>query len=90
MKFSILINTHNQNKYFLRCINSCLNQTFKGRYEIIIFDTSHNSNIGIVKQISTKNLFYFHKKNFLSILFLIKYIKFILHLKNPKGKLFYY
>jgi glycosyltransferase involved in cell wall biosynthesis len=87
MKFSILINTHNQNKYFLRCINSCLNQTFKGRYEIIIFDTSHNSNIGIVKQISTKNLFYFHKKKFSKYPVLDQIYKIYFAFKKSKGEI---
>jgi glycosyltransferase involved in cell wall biosynthesis len=64
MKFSILINTHNQRKYLARCVNSCLNQTYKGKYEIIICDTSSKSNIDIIRKIKKKNLFYFHKKKF--------------------------
>ena len=40
MIFSIIINTHNQQKTIIKCINSCLNQNFNKRYEIIIVDTS--------------------------------------------------
>lgn len=54
MKFSILINTHNQRNYLLRCINSCLNQSYKGKYEIIICDTSLKSNSDIIKKIKKK------------------------------------
>ena len=44
MKLYILINTHNQRDHLLRYINSCLNQSYKGKYEIIICDTSSKSN----------------------------------------------
>ena len=60
MKFSILINTHNQRDYLLRCINSCLNQSYRGKYEIIICDTSSESNEDIIRKIKQKNLFYDH------------------------------
>ena len=40
MHFSIIINTHNQYETFERCLKSCLKQTFKKNYEIIIIDTS--------------------------------------------------
>ena len=43
MKFSILINTHNQTKYLNRTIMSCINQDFKD-YEIIILDSSDKKN----------------------------------------------
>ena len=39
MKFSILINTHNQKQFLNKAIYSCVNQKFKD-YEIIIVDTS--------------------------------------------------
>ncbi len=64
MKFYILINTHNQRNYFLRCINSCLNQSYKGKYEIIICDTSSEGNHDIIRKIKEKKLFYYHKKKF--------------------------
>ena len=37
MKFSIIINTHNQSSFIGECINSCINQDFQD-YEIIIVD----------------------------------------------------
>ena len=39
MKFSIIINTHNQEKLLNDCIKSCLNQEYSN-YEIIVIDTS--------------------------------------------------
>lgn len=68
MKFSILINTHNQRNYLLRCINSCLNQSYKGKYEIIICDTSSDSNKDIIKKIKKKIYFIIIKKNFQNFL----------------------
>ena len=62
MKFSIIINTHNQNEYLVRCLQSCINQTFKEDYEIIVFDTSSNNNFKIIKKFKFKNLLYFYKK----------------------------
>jgi glycosyltransferase involved in cell wall biosynthesis len=64
MKFSILINTHNQRNYLSRCINSCLNQSYKGKYEVIICDTSSESNDDVIRKIKKKNLFYYHKNKF--------------------------
>ena len=43
MKFSILINTHNQKQFLNKAIYSCVNQKFKD-YEIIIVDTSDKKN----------------------------------------------
>ena len=39
-KFSIIINSHNQNHYLERCIFSILNQDVNEKFEIIISDTS--------------------------------------------------
>ena len=39
IKFSIIINTHNQTEYIHDAINSCLKQTYKN-YEIILVDSS--------------------------------------------------
>ena len=39
MKFSIIINTHNQPKYINDCIESCRKSKFFN-YEIIVIDTS--------------------------------------------------
>ena len=62
MFFSIIINTHNQHETIERCINSCLKQNFKKKYEIIIVDTS-NRQIN-KKVLSSKKIRYFHFKNF--------------------------
>ena len=60
MKFSILINTHNQEKYLNRAIMSCLNQDFKD-YEIIVCDTSDKKNPIKINKLAFKKKFkYFH------------------------------
>ena len=59
IKFSILINTHNQNEYIFDAINSCLKQTYKN-YEIIITDTSKQK-INLNKYLNNKKkIKYFH------------------------------
>jgi glycosyltransferase involved in cell wall biosynthesis len=83
MKFSILINTHNQRNYLARCINSCLNQTYKGKYEIIICDTSSESNEDIIKK--KKNLFYYHKKKFSKFPVIDQLFKIHYAFKKSKG-----
>ena len=60
MKFSILINTHNQEKYLNIAIISCLNQDFKD-YEIIVCDTSDKKNHTKINKLTfQKKLKYFH------------------------------
>ena len=59
MKFSILINTHNQKQFLNKAIYSCVNQKFKN-YEIIIVDTSDKKNLKVPRR---KNIKYFFKKN---------------------------
>ena len=74
MKFSILINTHNQEKYLNKAIMSCIKQNFKN-YEIIVCDTSDKKNNIINKRvIYNKKFQYFHlsqkyKSNFLFNIF---------------------
>ena len=60
MKFSIIINTHNQSSFIGECINSCINQDFQD-YEIIITDTS-DQKINR-KYIKSKKINYFHLKS---------------------------
>jgi len=60
MKFSILINTHNQENYLDKAILSCVNQDFKD-YEIIVCDTSDQTyNTKLKRLISHKKVRYFH------------------------------
>lgn len=49
MKFSIIVNTHNQEEYLERILNSCLDQKIKG-YEIIVVDTTKKKNKKIRKK----------------------------------------
>ena len=59
MRFSIIINTHNQTPFIKDCINSCINQDFSD-YEIIVTDTS---DVKINKEIlRSKKIKYFHIK----------------------------
>ena len=60
MKFSIIINTHNQKKYLNKAIMSCLSQDFKD-YEIIICDTSDKKRYSKFNKAQTKKkIYYFH------------------------------
>ena len=86
MKFSILINTHDQRDYLLRCINSCLNQSYNGKYEIIICDTSSESNEDIIRKIKKKNLFYYHKKKFSKFPVIDQLFKIHYAFKKSKGQ----
>ena len=58
MKFSIIINTHNQPKYINECIESCRKQNFFN-YEIIVIDTSKTPSIQNRK---FKKVKYYHIK----------------------------
>lgn len=62
MRFSIIINTHNQSAFIRDCINSCINQKYSN-FEIIITDTS-NQKIDR-KYLKSKKIkyFYFKKKS---------------------------
>jgi len=87
MQFSILINTHNQEKYIFRCIDSCLKQTYQGNYEILIFDTSKVRNIKINNYLKYKNIKYFYSKSFSKISELNQIIKVKKLLLASKGKI---
>ena len=89
MQFSILINTHNQNKYIFRCIDSCLKQTYLGNYEILIFDTSDTKNIKINNYLKFKKIKYFYSKNFSKIPELNQMIKVKKLFQASKGKIIF-
>ena len=86
MFFSIIINTHNQHETIERCINSCLKQNFKKKYEIIIVDTS-NRQIN-KKVLSSKKIRYFHFKNFSQYPEINQLKKIYEGFKKAKGKWF--
>lgn len=46
MKFSILVPVYNVEKYLEQCVESLLNQTFKGEYEIILVDDGSTDSSG--------------------------------------------
>ena len=56
MKFSIIINTHNQTHHIHKSIISCINQKYKN-FEIIVVDSSK-------KRISQKNIRKYKSKHF--------------------------
>jgi glycosyltransferase involved in cell wall biosynthesis len=87
MQFSILINTHNQEKYIYRCIDSCLKQTYINNYEILIFDTSNKKNIRISSYSKYKKIKYFYSKSFSKIPELNQIIKVKKLLFASKGKI---
>ena len=66
MKFSIIINSHNQEKYLDQCITSCQKQIFRN-FEIIIVDTSKIFNFYINKKYSSYSWinYYHYKSNYI-------------------------
>jgi glycosyltransferase involved in cell wall biosynthesis len=86
MNFSILITTYNQEKYLLRCINSCITQNYKKNFEVIVCDTSLKSNYHIVKHFNKKNFHYFHKKKFSDDGIMDQTFKNYFMFKKSKGK----
>lgn len=46
MKFSILVPVYNVEKYLEQCVDSLLNQTYKGKYEIILVDDGSTDSSG--------------------------------------------
>ena len=61
IKFSIIINTHNQDKFIYEAINSCLKQSYQN-FELIVLSTS-NKKIQIKKFLKyKKKIKFIHKK----------------------------
>lgn len=48
MKFSILVPVYNVEKYLEQCVDSLLNQTYKGEYEIILVDDGSTDSSGAI------------------------------------------
>ena len=60
MKFSIIINTHNQKDYIVNCILSCIRQNYKN-FELIIVDSSKTKiSNEILKKLKNKLFKYIH------------------------------
>ena len=60
MKFSIIINTHNQKDYIVNCILSCIRQNYKN-FELIIVDSSKTKiSNEILKKLKNKVFRYIH------------------------------
>ena len=55
MRFSIIINTHNQSAFIGDCIKSCINQKYSN-FEIIITDTSNQKKLQKGKELASKSL----------------------------------
>ncbi len=86
MFFSIIINTHNQQNTIGRCLKSCIKQSFKKKYEIIVIDTSDKK---IDKRfIKSKKIRYFHYKKFSKYPELNQLRKVYEGYKKAKGKWF--
>lgn len=81
MKFSIIINTHNQKKYLKDTIKTCLLQNFNS-YEILIIDTSDRKFDNLPKK---KKLKYYYIKKKYSQPELNQLHKILFGLKKSKG-----
>ena len=55
MKFSILVPVYNVEKYLEQCVESLLNQTYKGEYEIILVDDGSTDSSGSICDRYQKN-----------------------------------
>ena len=67
MKFSILVPVYNVEKYLEQCVESLLDQTFDGEYEIILVNDGSTDSSGIIcdkyAQIHPERVRVIHKKN---------------------------
>tara|TARA_B100001029_G_C14917033_1_gene369819 strand:+ start:19 stop:798 length:780 start_codon:yes stop_codon:yes gene_type:complete len=83
MRFSILINCHNQANYIDECILSSLNQDYKN-FEVIVVDSS-NKKLNLEKFKSYENLKYFHVEKFFKYPEINQMYKVELGLKEASG-----
>lgn len=67
MKFSILVPVYNVEKYLEQCVESLLNQTYKGDYEIILVDDGSTDSSGAIcdrfKENNPDKVKVIHKEN---------------------------
>lgn len=67
MKFSILVPVYNVEQYLEQCVESLLNQTYKGEYEIILVDDGSTDSSGKIcdkyAEKHSKKVKVIHKKN---------------------------
>lgn len=67
MKFSILVPVYNVEQYLEQCVESLLNQTYKGKYEIILVDDGSTDSSGKICDDNAKKfpdkVKVIHKKN---------------------------
>lgn len=65
MKFSIVVPMYNVEKYIEKCINSCINQTYKNYEVLIIDDQSKDNSLSIARELSKGHKFIkiFEQKN---------------------------
>ena len=54
---SIVVPVYNVEKYLPRCLNTLINQTFKGNYEIICVDDGSTDKSGKILDFLCKKLF---------------------------------
>ena len=85
MKFSIIINTHNQQKYLSKAIKSCLNQTYRN-FELIVIDTSKNKLKNQILKKNKKKIKYFHLQSKNKYPEMNQMYKIFFGLKKSKGR----
>ena len=85
IKFSIIINTHNQNQYIYKAIKSCLNQHYKS-FEILIINSSkYRIDLNKFSAMENKKIKYYHIKSRYTQPELNQMNKILVGLKKSKG-----
>ena len=88
MKATILITGEEKEKYLIKTIKSCLNQSYTKIEIILIY--SNLRNLNKIKQKFKKKIRFLKIKKKLIILLEINFIKFRKDLRFPKESLFFY